>query len=1195
MTARTAVGSLSISLLGQARFARNGVPFRFTAPPKALPLLAYLLLHRSGPTARDSIAFLLWPDEPEEAARANLRRHLYHLQRSLPPNADRPWILADGDMLQWNPSADADVDVARFEQLRDAGELEQAVDAYGGDLLEGVYDDWVVPERERLRAALMAALDDLVRKYRSRRDFGMAARFVGRLLEADPWREDAVRQLMSVRYEAGDRAGALQVFDHFKRALRAEMDVEPMPETLALRDAVLRQLPLADVAGAAIMSDETRPFDALPMVGREHEVEQLRSLWHRAARGHGSVVFIGGEAGIGKSRLAAELALVAETEGGRVLFGSTGSPEGAPYQAVAQAFRQAVALLGAARLDPIWLAAVSAIVPELRAVNADLPALPAAEPGRERQRLFEGLAACALALSAVRPVLIELEDLHWAGEATIAALEALARRVEHAAILIVVTHRDDELDRAHPLRRLRRQLVLDKRATVVAPRRLGQEAVAQLLAAVPELAPRSDELATAVARNTEGVPLFVAQVVRQALDAARAGTPLEAASLSLLAHEGLRHAVRGSVDALSPKARALAEIAAVAGDGFDVDVVRDVGGWNEAELFETLEELLGRGLVRDVAGRGRFSYAFTHDLVREAIYAEMSAASRVLRHRRMGDALEALYGDAIGERSGDLARHFDIGGEPARATRHYLAAADHALAVHAHEETLALTSRGLELATDPRLRASMWLLREQAHARRGEPTGQQIDLDELERAAETLDDDELRREALARRIALARTLGDRDLESQLIDRLEAQVRGGAGVEWQARAALSRALYAAAVGRADARDHGLAALTLAVQREDAQAHVECLCLLATIETLAGSLDEAQRYLERARSVAEARANPALVAKALWAASGTAMMRQQFDRCAELCATCVEVSRGMGDLEGEADALARAGSALARLNSYEEAQRATAQAARLFEAIGKRQGIAMASVNMGNVATRLGALDDAEAAYVRAQRIFEELHDVRGEIVAALNLSFMHLCHGDARNAKTLAARAHELARAAKYAAFEAQALANLGAAERDAGELDAAIEHMQAGLAIAKALHRPSDLLTDLADLALAYVLKGELAAAQQIVAEITAAGDDVAESALWPQYHNWVAARVCRLAGDDERTASFLDRARGIVEKATAAMANADARERFLALPVNRDIAQAYELGQWPDHAATPARPRSGRQAGTRSRRKRLS
>ena len=1194
MTARTPTGSLHISLLGQARFARNGEPFRFSAPPKTLPLLAYLLLHRSSPNARDTIAFLLWPDEPEEDARANLRRHLYHLQRNLPQHADQPWILSDGDSLQWNPSADADVDVARFERLLEAGELERAVEAYGGDLLEGVYDDWVVPERERFRAALIAALEDLVRKHRSRRDFAAAARFASRLLEADPWREDAVRQLMSVRYEAGDRAGSLQTFDRFKRALREEMDVEPMPETLALRDAVLKQLPLPEAAGAPVTADEPRLSDALPLVGREKELEQLRSLWNRAARGRGSVVFVGGEAGIGKSRLAAELALIAEAEGGRVLFGSTGAPEGAPYQAFAQAFRQAIALLSAARLDPIWLAVVSAIVPELRSLHVDLPALPAADPARERQRLFEGLAACALALAAVRPVLIELEDLHWAGEATIAALEALARRVGSAAILIVVTHRDDDLDRTHPLRRLRRQLVLDKRATVVAPRRLGQDAVAQLLDALPELAPRSRELATAVTRSTDGVPLFVAHVVRQALDAARAGTPLEAASLSVLAQQGLQLAVRSSINALSPTARTLAEIAAVAGNGFDVDVVRDVGGWNEAELFETLEELLGRGLVRDVAGRGRFSYAFTHDLVREAIYAEMSAASRAMRHRRMGDALEALYGDAIGERSVDLARHFDIGGEPARAAPHYFAAAGHAFAVHAHDETLALSFRGLELATDPRLRASLWLLREQAHGRRGEWAAQQTDLDELERAAEVLDDEELRREVLARRIALARTLGDRDREARLIDRLEAQATRGAGPAWQARATLARALHAAAVGQADARQHTVAALALAVQREDPQAQVECLCLLATIETHAGALDEAQDHLERARGVAEASADPALVAKALWAAAGTAMMRQQFDRCAQLCATCVEVSRSMGDLEGEADALARAGSALARLNSYEAAQRSTADAARLFAAIGKRQGLATASVNMGVVATRLGALDEAEAAYLRAQTIFEELHDVRGEIVAALNLSFLRLWKGDTREARTLAARALDLARTAKHAAFEAQALANLGAAERDSGELDAAVQHMEAGLAIARTLQRPSDLLSDLADLALGYARKGDLPAAQRVVAEISDAGDDTAESALWPQYHSWVAARVLRLAGEPDRAASFLDRARGTVRKAAAAMTDADARERFLALRLNRDIAQADEHDQWPETTVTANPSPAGRPPAARPRRKRL-
>ncbi len=1190
MTARSSVSSLAIRLLGQAGFTLDGTPFRFAAPPKTLPLLAYLLLQRRTPVARDTIAFLLWPDDPEEESRANLRRHLYHLQRNLPPApADRPWVVIEGDTLQWNPAAEADVDVERFERLLEIGDLEQAVAAYAGDLLEESYDDWIVPQRERLRAAFLGALEELVRGCRSRRDFGAAARFAGRLLEADPWREDAVRQLMAVRYEAGDRAGALQIFDRFRSRLREEMDVDPMPETAALREAVLKELPLPDGGGAPARASEARAFAGLPLVGRDVELDQLHSLWSRAARGHGGVVFVGGEAGIGKSRLASELALVVEAEGGRVLFGATSSPEGSPYQALAEAFRQAVPLLGAARLDPIWLAAVGSIVPELRFRTPDLPVLAGTDPARERSRLFEGLAACAQALASVRPLLIELEDLHWAGEATIAALEALSRRADHAAILILVTHRDGELDHAHPLRRLRRALVDEKRATIVAPRRLGRDAVAALLASVPELAPRAAEYAAAFERSTDGVPLFVAQAVRRALDAARAGETLSTDASLLPAQEGLERSVRETVALLSAEARTLAEIAAVAGDGFDIDVVRGVGGWSEAELFAALDELLDRGLVRDVAGRARFAYAFTHHLVRDAIYAEISPPSRLLRHRRMGDALETLYSGAAHEHSADLARHFDIGGEAVRAARHYLAAAGYALSVHADEEALALSARGLELADDTRLAASLWLLREQASGRRGARDDQERALDELERAAQALDDEELRREGLARRIALARKLGDPDREHQLLARLNERVAAGAELGWKARAALAEALYAAAVGRADARERGVAALELAVRDGEASAQVECLCLMAGLETHAGELDEAQRVLERARGVAESSGDQALVAKALWAASATAMMRQQFEECARLCEACVKVSRGIGDLEGEADSLARAGSALSRLNRYEEAQRATARAAQLFEMLGKRQGIAMANVNMGVVATRLGTLDEAETAFTRAQTIFEQLHDARGEIVSALNLGFLQLCAGDCAASKTLGLRALELARTAKHAAFEAQALANLGAAERDAGELDAAIEHMEAGLGIARELSRPSDLLTDLADLALAYLRKGDLASAQRVVAEIEPIGEGVAEGALWPQYHYWVAARVHRVAGDAKRAAALLEHARNVVRRTAATITDARARERFLSLPVNRAIADASEKDRWPEQGPASKRARTKSTRGASS------
>src|SRR5207248_10110664 len=136
---------LCIHLFGEPRCFLDGEPLKLSAPPKTMPLWAYLLLHRTHPVARETLALTLWPDEPESEVRANLRRHLHHLQRALPPAPpNRPWLLSDAETLCWNPQADAWLDVAEFERLSaDPARLPEAVELYTGDLLAHVYEDWL--------------------------------------------------------------------------------------------------------------------------------------------------------------------------------------------------------------------------------------------------------------------------------------------------------------------------------------------------------------------------------------------------------------------------------------------------------------------------------------------------------------------------------------------------------------------------------------------------------------------------------------------------------------------------------------------------------------------------------------------------------------------------------------------------------------------------------------------------------------------------------------------------------------------------------------------------------------------------------------------------------------------------------------------------------------------------------------------
>ena len=244
------------------------------APPRVLSLLAYLIVNRDRRLTRSAVASALWPDELEEDARANLRRHLHRLNTELPKGGGEPWIEATTATLQWNPRASAWIDVVEFERLTESETVAPAAaDLFGGEFLAGTFDDWVIAERERLLAIFLDVAYDVALRARAARDFVRACEYADRVLAMGEWREDAARLKIAALYEMGDRPGALAAFDAFSKQLRDDMNVDVMPETRALRDTILANVPLSTEASAA------RSLQAsVPIVGRSAGI--------RPAHGH---------------------------------------------------------------------------------------------------------------------------------------------------------------------------------------------------------------------------------------------------------------------------------------------------------------------------------------------------------------------------------------------------------------------------------------------------------------------------------------------------------------------------------------------------------------------------------------------------------------------------------------------------------------------------------------------------------------------------------------------------------------------------------------------------------------------------------------------------------------------------------------------------------------------------------------------
>ncbi|MBD5604254.1 MAG: hypothetical protein IAI48_04085, partial [Candidatus Eremiobacteraeota bacterium] len=234
-------GSMEIRLFGHADVSSSGVPIKFAKRSTTLAMIAYLVLRRGQSISRESLAFVLFPESDETAALAELRRYLYLAAKALPERAGEPWIVADSETVRWNERDDAFVDVLAFERLAADPETHlAAIELYAGDLLEDVYDDWVLGERERLRARYLTILTASIERRRARRAFGPAIELATRLLASDPWREDALRSLVAIRYESGDTAGALAEYDRFAKRLRDDLGIAPMAETVAVRRSILR-------------------------------------------------------------------------------------------------------------------------------------------------------------------------------------------------------------------------------------------------------------------------------------------------------------------------------------------------------------------------------------------------------------------------------------------------------------------------------------------------------------------------------------------------------------------------------------------------------------------------------------------------------------------------------------------------------------------------------------------------------------------------------------------------------------------------------------------------------------------------------------------------------------------------------------------------------------------------------------------
>jgi len=1180
---------LRISLFGhlQAVYGKRRLQLKF--PPKTTPLWAYLLLHRGRAIARQKLAFVLWPDVPESIARANLRRHLHRLKRTLPPaTPGYPWLLINAKTVRWNPEADYWLDVAEFERLsQNENTLEDAISLYRGDLLADCYDDLIFPEREKLRELYMADLALLIDNYRLQRHYAQAIALTSRLLAIDPLRENVVRLLMTLHYEAGDRSGALKAYAVFRQRLQGELAIEPMPETLALAETIRRDLPLqakkekATKSGPGEISPTAnflsrRQTLYLPFVGRDSEMDRLMNWWDRTTRGAGALVMVGGEAGVGKTRLLEEFAHRAKNQGGRVLVGHALAMGEAPYRPMVSALRHALPLIAALDLSAFWLAVVAQLLPELQAKRGiqspPLPKLPSLNPEQEQLRLFEGVLRCLVGMSRPRPVVLILEDLHWAGAGTADLLTFLSRRVGAYPLLILGSYRQEEVTAGHPLASVRRTLQRDALWHQLALGPLSQEEVYQLARELTTQADEAASLATQLFDISEGHPLFLHELLRDLTDRGllrlKEGRWQAQAISELTVAPGVREAITARLKRLSAPARTLAEIAATIGPAFPFDLLCQASGWPERELLERLDELLNGQIIREADRRGAFDYVFSHHLVQAVLYGEASPTQRRRRHRRIAGLLVEQN-----ETPAEIARHYDLGGEPERAAAFYFQAARRALVLRAAGEALSALARGKALAQEKALRWQILCEQEDIFHRRGERPQQADCLAELSALAEQLNGEVYRCQVLRRYIRYFRALGERQKEHEAVQALKQHAANLGDSRWMAEAHLAEAGYFALTG------HFVQALTSLQQAlplyevlEDVKGQVACHCQWAEIAVQRSHFDEAQNHLQAANALTRAHGDQDLLVRTLRATSAATFVHQDYAESRALAEQMLTLCQEIGDREGEADAHARLATIAARRFQVKEAGRHYQQAADLYAMVDKRQGLAAVHLNAGILAVNLGRYRQGLDRFARAEALFRTLEDPRGLAVCALNQSAAAIHLGDWDTALEAAQRAYDLCRPAGMAFIEVAALGNLGEIALNRGALPEAADYLRRSLALRRQMKQgPGDSATDLSLLALTLLRLGDEAATRQAADDLIALCESTCETIAYPQFALWAAAQVYRQLGEAARAGALLAEAWALLEKRAAAIPDPASRAAFWRISFNRDIRRAWQENRWPD------------------------
>lgn len=960
---------LSIHLLGAPQITFDDRPLAITRRKSRAVL--YYLAADAKPLTRDHLLAFFWPDHDRVAAQQVLRTTLHGLRKALGTA-----LIVDDNSIAL--ASDVEVDVRLFESrltspTSDIQLLTSTLQLYRGDFLTNfsladtpAFDDWVTSQQEHYRRLAVRGFSALSNWHEAQNDYRAAIEAIDRALAFDRLQEDLQRTALRLHYLAGDRAAAIRRYESFRKLLDEEMGVPPMIETRNLYDAIINdKLPAVSGQSSAISSQSSvvsgqwsvasGPVLRLPFTGRDKELRALRE----ATASH-QLALIEGEPGIGKTRLAEEFM---RSVNGLALVGVAHELEhGLPYQPIIEALRDLMAqpdwpaLRSRLKLPDVWLAEVARLVPEITGLAKERSSSPGSATADE-SRIWEGLHQFLIALAREQRVVFFLDDLQWADASTLAVLGYLIRG--NAPVIFLAAARP--IGVRTPLASLLQALTREGCLLRLSLDRLTPD---DTLALARQLSPAyAYPLADWLTRQAEGNPYILSELIRHARDTdllqANGALNLSALSSSPIVPPSIYSLIQSRLAKLSEAARRLLDTAVAMGRVFEFKVVARAAALSDETALDALDELRAARLIEPQGSDGEH-YAFDHTLTMEVAYREVGEPRHRLLHRRVADAMAAIYGrQQLDSIAGLLAWHYTESGAIDRAAPHAFRAGQLAAKIAAWHEAIDFYQQALAADHDDAHRAEILMALGNAHFRASESP----QASEAFRAALNLYAADST-EADAARLALARSLIEQARFAEAIE-LARQVRDAGRAEHLINAELLWGTLLSIEG-ADligAAEHLHAAETLCA----AQADRPDLARRAQIKFEQGSVAAQQGDLERAvalyretRSIAAATDDVEAMPFRILADNNLAYHLNLLNdpTAIDYALNGLSLAREAGVLGLQPFLLSTLGEIMLARNDLTAAEKYFNEGLALSERLSRPERIAGLTANLGRVAQQLG---------------------------------------------------------------------------------------------------------------------------------------------------------------------------------------------------------------------------------------------